>query len=138
MMARRVIVEEGPDPVDIHVGGRVRAQRLLVNMTQTELAEALDLTFQQVQKYEKGTNRISASKLYHIARVLGVDPGFFFEGLPTLNKKKSKEDKTRNEITSVIQAPDAVRMMRNFGQIENPELRRGLLSLTQTIKREWF
>ncbi len=71
-----------PDAIDVYVGQRVRAQRVAIGMSQEKLADALGLTFQQVQKYEKGTNRISCSKLVQIAKALRVHPAFFFEGLP--------------------------------------------------------
>lgn len=72
-----------PHPIDVHVGRRVAERRLALRYNQSELGRALDLTFQQVQKYEKGTNRISASKLWLIARFLEVDFSYFFDGLPT-------------------------------------------------------
>ena len=68
--------------VDKHVGARVRMRRLMLEMSQTALGDALDLTFQQVQKYEKGTNRIGASRLQHISRILQVPVSFFFDGAP--------------------------------------------------------
>ncbi|CAN5250680.1 helix-turn-helix transcriptional regulator [soil metagenome] len=74
--------EDGPHPVDRHVGRRVCEKRIALGYNQTELAQALGLTFQQVQKYEKGANRISSSKLWDIARFLKVDVAYFFAGLP--------------------------------------------------------
>ena len=71
-----------PRAVDRHVGERVRMRRIMRNMTQVEMATELGITFQQLQKYEKGSNRIGASRLYHIAQIVDVLPGFFFEGLP--------------------------------------------------------
>ena len=68
-----------PNPVDIHVGGRVRLRRMMLGMSQEKLGDHLGITFQQIQKYEKGTNRIGASRLQHIARVLTVPVAFFFE-----------------------------------------------------------
>jgi transcriptional regulator with XRE-family HTH domain len=78
-------VSEGrhPNPVDLHVGGRVRMRRKLLGMSQEHLADALGLTFQQVQKYERGANRVSASKLYDMAKTLQVPVAFFFDGLAT-------------------------------------------------------
>lgn len=70
-----------PDPIDLHVGARLRARRRDAGLSQDTLAEALSITFQQVQKYERGKNRISASKLFEASRALGVQPGWFFEGL---------------------------------------------------------
>src|ERR1700756_1333109 len=76
-MAKRIL-----DPTDKHVGSRLRMRRLMLDMSQTDIANALGLTFQQVQKYEKGTNRISASRLQHISQILQVPVSFFFEGAP--------------------------------------------------------
>jgi transcriptional regulator with XRE-family HTH domain len=70
-----------PDPIDIHVGSRLRLLRTILRMSQEKLAAELGLTFQQVQKYERAANRISASRLYHLCRILGVRVGFFYEGL---------------------------------------------------------
>ena len=72
-----------PNPIDKHVGARVRMRRLMVGMSQGKLGEALNVTFQQVQKYEKGANRIGASRLQQLARVLEVPPAFFFDGAPS-------------------------------------------------------
>ena len=74
--------EHRPSPIDVHVGGRVRLRRTLLGMSQEKLGEALGLTFQQVQKYERGVNRIGASRLFDIARVLDVPIGFFFDDMP--------------------------------------------------------
>ena len=71
-----------PNPIDVHVGSRVRLQRTLVKMSQEKLGEQLGLTFQQVQKYEKGSNRISASRLWQMSKILGVPVAFFFEDIP--------------------------------------------------------
>ena len=81
---------KSPNPIDMHVGRRVRMRRLMLHLSQTALADALRLTFQQVQKYEKGTNRISASRLQQIASFLQVPVAFFFEEVSALGKK-SKE-----------------------------------------------
>ncbi len=75
--------EYGPDPVDVHVGKRLRLRRTLAGLSQEQLAGAVGVTFQQIQKYERGSNRISASRLYDVARVLGAEIGFFFEDIGT-------------------------------------------------------
>lgn len=80
---RRIVTDSGPDPVDQFVGARITERRLGLGLRQTDLAKALGLTFQQVQKYEKGTNRVSSSKLWATARYLGVGIEYFFEGLPS-------------------------------------------------------
>ena len=78
---RRTVAEHGPHPTDVHVGGRLRMRRTMLGMSQTKLAELIGLTFQQLQKYEKGTNRISASRLYELSRKLDVPISYFFEEL---------------------------------------------------------
>ena len=80
-----------PHPVDKHVGERVKLRRAALNLTQSDLAKALGLTFQQVQKYEKGTNRVSASKLHETAKALHVPIAFFFEGLPETGSEGGEE-----------------------------------------------
>src|SRR5438132_9700768 len=76
------MVKKAPNPIDKHVGSRVRMRRMMLGMSQEKLGDALGITFQQVQKYEKGTNRISASRLQHISQILQVPVAFFFEGAP--------------------------------------------------------
>ncbi len=78
---RRATSREGPDPVDVHVGGRIRLRRKLLGVSQGELGKALGLTFQQVQKYERGANRVSASALYRLSSALDVPVSFFFDDM---------------------------------------------------------
>lgn len=78
----RVEREHRPSPIDVHVGSRIRLRRTLLGMSQEKLGEALGLTFQQVQKYERGVNRVGASRLFDLARVLDVPIGFFFDDMP--------------------------------------------------------
>jgi transcriptional regulator with XRE-family HTH domain len=87
-------LQRSPNPVDLHVGGRIRMRRKVLGVSQERLAEALGLTFQQVQKYERGANRVSASKLYEIARFLAAPIAYFFEGLadPTTASDSDAED----------------------------------------------
>src|SRR6202451_2299618 len=86
-----------PNPIDVHVGKRIRMRRLFLGMNQETLANALGLTFQQVQKYEGGANRVSASRLSAMADILGVPISYFFGDLPTANAEVSAEDKARRE-----------------------------------------
>jgi transcriptional regulator with XRE-family HTH domain len=76
------VADSGPNPVDVHVGGRVRLRRLYSDMSQSSLARAIGLTFQQIQKYERGLNRISASRLFDLSRVLDAPVSFFFDDMP--------------------------------------------------------
>src|SRR5919197_1197749 len=82
-----LMVKKAPNPIDKHVGSRVRLRRVMLGMSQEKLGDALDLTFQQVQKYEKGANRIGASRLQQISHVLQVPVSFFFEGAPTSGRQ---------------------------------------------------
>lgn len=89
-MPKTTAKRDGPHPVDIHVGNKIREARLLCGMSQTKLGTALGVTFQQLQKYEAGTNRVSASSLFEIAQLLGVKPDAFFEGY--LEKQSAEGD----------------------------------------------
>ena len=112
--------------IDRHVGQRVRVARLAKGMSQTGLADAVGLTFQQIQKYEKGTNRVSASKLFLFAGVLGVDVGYFFAGVEegTDAHGKVAEPSLRNDLTRVD-----VAILQNLGEIENSAVKRRILDL---------
>lgn len=81
-MVRRIVTKYGPDPIDVHVGLRIKYKRVLLGLSQTDLGLQLGLTFQQIQKYETGANRVSASKLYRIAEILACAPSFVFDDLP--------------------------------------------------------
>ena len=87
-MAKASINRRGATPVDAHIGQKIRTRRNLLGLTQTELADSAGITFQQVQKYEKGTNRVGASRLQQFSEALGVPPSYFFEGLPAVGKKQ--------------------------------------------------
>lgn len=125
--------------VDSHVGGRVRMRRKLMGIRQDQLAEAIGLTFQQVQKYERGSNRISASKLYDIAEVLNVDMGFFFEGLPdpvggeAVDEAGQSVDRT---VRAFLETPEGLELASIFPQIARGKIRRQILDLVRTMADE--
>jgi transcriptional regulator with XRE-family HTH domain len=109
-MARR-----DPNYIDVHVGSRIRVRRQLINMSQERLGELLGITFQQVQKYEKGTNRISASRLFYTAKTLGVPIQFFFEGLPGQEGDLGmRESAQADDFTSALMSPEGVQLARVF------------------------
>lgn len=127
--------DDGPNPVDIHVGQRIRMRRLMQGVTQTQLADELDLTFQQVQKYEKGTNRVSASRLYAICKILSVPPEYFFEGLPKIGEpRRAKSHQT--EEASVLGTADGIELMRSFRKIEEKPIRRHIVGLVKAVSAE--
>lgn len=96
----RTVSKDGPDPVDVHVGARVRERRVMQGMSQQVLGERVNLTFQQIQKYERGFNRISASMLWRIAETLDVPVSFFFDGLAE-GKTRASDDLGRSELTLI-------------------------------------
>ena len=110
-------------PVDIYVGGRFRSLRTMRSLSQTEIAEKLGVSFQQVQKYEKGTNRISASKLYKISRILNVQPNYFFEGL--------QDDDA--EAAESPMSPKAARIVGYFESIRSDEAKGRLYDLIRAM-----
>ncbi len=98
-----------PHPVDVHVGKRVRHRRWLVGMTQQQLAESVGIKFQQIQKYETGANRVSASRLWDIADALDVDVSFFFEGLASENPAREDSSPVPSDLLGDKEALDLVR-----------------------------
>jgi transcriptional regulator with XRE-family HTH domain len=122
--------------VDKEIGSRVRMRRMLIGMSQEKLGEMLNLTFQQVQKYEKGTNRISASRLVDIARVLGVSIGYFYEGLAGEKKDGFAEDASPPYVSAFMSTPEGLQLMRSFTRIKSSRLRRGIVQLVMVIGAE--
>lgn len=122
------------DPIDKHVGSRVRMRRLMLGMSQEKLGDALGLTFQQVQKYEKGTNRISASRLQHLTQILQVPVPFFFEGAPQAAKKERAADAPSPAYaTEFLATTDGLAMAGAFMRIKNAKLRRAIVHLVEDI-----
>lgn len=123
-------------PVDVHVGMRMRQRRALLGMSQTALANAVGLTFQQIQKYERGTNRMGASRLYEFAKVLDVAVPFFFEEMtPATAGEKRKPGRPRAEPddTDVSTKRETLELVRAYYKIRNPQVRDHVRSLVQTL-----
>jgi len=126
--------KKAPNPTDQHVGSRVRMRRKMLAMSQGKLGAALGLTFQQVQKYEKGTNRIGASRLQQISHILRVPVTFFFEGTPNASAPHgSNESQLSAAIDDFVSNSDGLRLMRAFMRIDNATLRRRIVKLVQEI-----
>ena len=129
------MTKRDPNFVDRHVRNRVRMRRLLVGMSQERLGELLGITFQQVQKYEKGSNRVSASRLFQISRVLGVSVQYFYDEL------KSDDDDTAgfaesdgaDAIAGALQSPDGVQIARIFSETTDPDKRKLILNAVKLL-----
>ena len=127
-----------PTPVDVHVGSRVRMRRILIGMSQEKLGDALGLTFQQVQKYEKGTNRIGASRLQHIANILGVPVEYFFDGkpmddtTPMLDMAEGSPDEA-TYVVDFLATSEGVQLNKAFVRIRDARLRRKVVELVKEI-----
>jgi len=127
-----------PDPVDKHVGSRVRMRRMMLGMSQERLGDALGLTFQQVQKYEKGTNRISASRLQAMCHILQVPVSFFFEGAPQMagQSRRGGEAPSPTYVSDFLAAADGLKLVRAFTRISDAKLRRSVVRLVEEIGGE--
>ena len=128
-------MNKSPNPIDKHVGARVRMRRLMVGMSQGKLGEALDVTFQQVQKYEKGANRIGASRLQQLARVLEVPPSYFFEGAPTgeMTATGFAEPDGNAYVVDFLSTNEGLQLNRAFAAIKDPKVRKKILDLVQSL-----
>ncbi len=122
---------KSPNPIDIHVGARVRMRRFLVGMSQGRLAEQLGVTFQQVQKYEKGMSRISASRLQTIANVFEVPVGFFFENIADHTPLES--DPLSDAADASLLTQDGVALNRAFVRIRSTKVRRSIIELVKLL-----
>jgi len=121
--------------VDTHVGRRVRMRRMMLGMSQTNLGDAIGVTFQQVQKYEKGTNRIGAGRLQQISSALQVPPAFFFDGAPHVIAGQIAADaaSATDEIAAFMATRDGLALAKAFMRIRNVALRRQIVELVEEI-----
>jgi transcriptional regulator with XRE-family HTH domain len=122
-----------PNPVDQHVGSRVRLRRMLLGMSQERLGESMGLTFQQVQKYEKGANRIGASRLQQIANTLQVPVSDFFENAPGTSGKLKIADASLDYTTKFMASADGVALCKAFMNIKDSALRRRIVALVEAL-----
>jgi transcriptional regulator with XRE-family HTH domain len=126
-----------PNPVDLHVGGRVRMRRKFIGMTQEGLGDVIDLTFQQVQKYERGANRISASKLYQIAKTLHVPITYFFEGYAGDEAVTPfSESDSEALIHNFLMSSEGIGLAQAFSRIKVAKHRRKIMDLVRTLADE--
>jgi transcriptional regulator with XRE-family HTH domain len=127
---------KSPNPIDIFVGARVRLQRQVLGMSQGTLAGALNITFQQVQKYEKGTNRIGASRLQEIARILGVPVSFFFrdgDDLPASTIGIDVPNAEANNVMQFLASADGLKLNQAFVRIKDPAIRKSIITFIESL-----
>jgi transcriptional regulator with XRE-family HTH domain len=120
---------KSPDTTDRHVGARIRLQRTLTGMTQEKLADILGITFQQVQKYEKGTNRVGAGRLLAISKALGVPVSFFFEG------QASEAESKPSDVQSLLTSREGIALAQAFVRIESDAMRQAIVALAQAATK---
>ncbi len=131
------------NPIDAHVGTRVRLRRMLLGMSQEKLAEQLGLTFQQVQKYEKGINRIGASRLFELSQLLGVAVGFFYEDAPNVPNNAglmppgfAETPTGENYIVDFLNSREGLDLNRSFMRVTDPKVRRSIIDLVKALANE--
>ena len=123
-----------PNYIDVHVGSRIRMRRQIVSMSQEKLGEMLGITFQQVQKYEKGSNRISASRLFYAAKILGVPVQAFFEDLPgSENDTGFNESNEQNNVMSSLMNAEGIQLAKAFRDADNTTKRKLIATLARCI-----
>ncbi|MCC6918192.1 MAG: helix-turn-helix transcriptional regulator [Alphaproteobacteria bacterium] len=130
------------NPIDAHVGARVRLRRMLIGMSQEKLGEMLGVTFQQVQKYEKGANRIGASRLFEVSQILGVPVQYFFDDLPAEGERPVArpqglpEDSEESFVMDFVVSQEGLALNQAYKKIGNTKLRRRVLDLVRAISSE--
>jgi len=126
-----------PNPIDIHVGTRIRLQRQVMKMSQEKLGDQLGVTFQQVQKYERGANRVGASRLWKMSQVMGVPVGYFFAGLDRENAiTEFTEDDELPIVYDFINSTDGVSLAKAVSRIKNKAVRRQILELARSLAKD--
>lgn len=137
---KKAAIDDNPDPIDRHVGTRIRGRRVGLRISQTKLGQAIGVTFQQIQKYESGTNRVGASNLFKISKALGVDVSFFFDGCS--NESGAEISAARSGLSEPPSQPfevnpmnsrEAFELMHNYFRIADPTVRKRLFQLVRIL-----
>jgi transcriptional regulator with XRE-family HTH domain len=132
------MAKRNANPIDVHVGNRIRMRRMLIGMSQEKLGDQLGLTFQQVQKYEKGSNRVSASRLYQMAQILGVNVQFFYDELPGQSSGHPgghAENRDGTRIMDLISSAEGLQLNQAFIGITEADVRRRVVELVKALAR---
>ncbi|MEP7453185.1 helix-turn-helix domain-containing protein [Phyllobacterium sp. SB3] len=130
--------KKSPNPVDIHVGARIRLRRNMIGLSQEKLGESLGITFQQIQKYEKGMNRVGASRLQAIANILNVPVTFFFDDMPgQVDKPRGFDEESETTyVVGFLNSSEGIQLARAFAKIGDAKIRRKVLDLVRTLGQE--
>ncbi len=131
-----MMATKAPNPIDKHVGARVRMRRLLVGMSQEKLGTSLGITFQQIQKYEKGTNRIGASRLQQISEVLAVPVSYFFEDAQGEALPAGFSEKKNDYVADFLATSEGLQLTKSFMKVRDPKVRRRIVDLVSSIAEE--
>ena len=124
------------NPIDVQVGNRVRIRRMLIGMSQERLGDLLGLTFQQVQKYEKGVNRIGAGRLFEVSRILNVPVDFFYEGLGTNPLPANETDAAAPQVMEFVASGEGLQLSLAFMKIKDAKVRKRVLDLVKSLAEE--
>jgi transcriptional regulator with XRE-family HTH domain len=124
------------NPIDVQVGNRVRIRRMLIGMSQERLGDLLGLTFQQVQKYEKGVNRIGAGRLFEVARILNVPIDFFYEGLNTIQPGAGEGEAAAPPVMEFVSSGEGLQLSLAFMKIKDTKVRKRVLDLVKSLAEE--
>lgn len=124
-------MKKSPNATDIHVGSRIRLRRVMLGLSQEKLGDGLGITFQQVQKYEKGTNRVGASRLQHISELLDVHISYFFEGTPDASEDRPASPPS--VLSQLLNSKEGISLVKAFAGIEDSRVRRRVLELVQSL-----
>ena len=134
--------QKQPNPIDVHVGSRLRLRRTMAGLSQEKLGKQLGITFQQIQKYEKGTNRIGASRLQEIAEILKAPISYFFEDAPSTNKEPNEaagsgfsESSGADYVVDFLSSSEGLQLNRAFIKIEDAKVRRKVIDLVKVLAK---
>jgi len=135
-MSKEINLERAPNPIDRHVGLRIRLRRRELGVSQERLADSIGLTFQQVQKYERAANRVSASKLWEMAKALSTSITYFYEGLGDPSPAREEAESETSDIQAFLMTPEGMELAALFPQIRRARVRRRLLDLVRAMAEE--
>ncbi len=132
-----IVNKKKPNPIDIHVGSRIRLRRTMLGMSQEKLGESLGITFQQIQKYEKGTNRVGASRLQNISSILNVPVSFFFEDAPgDVPVSGGLQENSSSYVVDFLSSSEGIQLNRAFVKIGDVKVRRKVIDLVKALASE--